>query len=84
MEDEQHDLYIVVFETMDQLRDCAYTLDLQSAGLYITLKKQPMTILVDIPAFDRYRNENGQDSYKYCYGLDFLKVLTGTIQNNQN
>ena len=75
---EEHDLYIVVFEDQQQMEACQASL--MEVGTYLILKSQPLTLIVDVEAFDAFREEHTEESYKYCYGMDFLEALTnGTI-----
>ena len=73
---KEHDLYIVVFEDQQQMEACqAFLMDV---GTYLILKSQPLTLIVDVEAldaFDVFREENNEEGYKYCYGMDFLEAL---------
>ena len=70
---EEHDLYIVVFEDQQQREACQAAL--MEAGTYLILKAQPLTLIVDVEAFDAFREENSEEGYKYRYGMDFLEAL---------
>lgn len=70
---KEHDLYIVVFEDQQQREACQASL--MEVGTYLILKSQPLTLIVDVEAFDAFREENSEESYKYRYGMDFLEAL---------
>ena len=64
---EDRDLYIAVFKDQQQMEACQASL--MEVGVYIILKSRPLTLIVDVEAFDAFRKANGEESYNYATTL---------------